>query len=60
MIRLLKQDRLKFTKYMALLLMVLTIPFISYGQTDEGPVIDKIVAKVDNYIILLSDVERYA
>jgi len=48
---------LKFTKYIALLLMVLTIPLISYGQTDEGPVIDKIVAKVDNYIILLSDVE---
>ena len=33
------------------------MPFISYGQGDEGPVIDKIVAKVDNYIILLSDVE---
>jgi peptidyl-prolyl cis-trans isomerase SurA len=57
MIRLLKQNRLKYTKYITLLLMVLSMPFISYGQTDEGPVIDKIIAKVDNYIILLSDVE---
>ena len=57
MIRLLKQNRLKFTKYIVLLLVVLSMPFISYGQGDEGPVIDKIVAKVDNYIILLSDVE---
>ena len=57
MIRLLKQNRLKFTKYIVLLLVVLSMPFISYGQGVEGPVIDKIVAKVDNYIILLSDVE---
>ena len=30
---------------------------MSQGQSDGGPVIDKIVAKVDNYIILLSDIE---
>ncbi|RLD20212.1 MAG: peptidylprolyl isomerase [Bacteroidetes bacterium] len=37
--------------------MVLSLPLMSYGQSEEGPVIDKIVAKVDNYIILLSDIE---
>ena len=33
------------------------MPLMSQGQSNEGPVIDKIVAKVDNYIILLSDIE---
>lgn len=37
--------------------MVLSLPLMSYGQSEERPVIDKIVAKVDNYIILLSDIE---
>jgi peptidyl-prolyl cis-trans isomerase SurA len=37
--------------------MVLSLPLMSYGQSKERPVIDKIVAKVDNYIILLSDIE---
>jgi peptidyl-prolyl cis-trans isomerase SurA len=37
--------------------MVLSLPLMSYGQSEEGPVIDKIVGKVDNYIILLSDIE---
>jgi len=57
MIRLLKLIHLKYTKNIILLLMVLSLPLMSYGQSEEGPVIDKIVAKVDNYIILLSDIE---
>ena len=57
MIRPLKQIHLKYTKYIATILMALSMPFISLGQAKDSPVIDKIVAKVDNYIILLSDVE---
>jgi peptidyl-prolyl cis-trans isomerase SurA len=57
MIRLLKQIHLKYINYLALMLLVVSMPNISFGQPTEGPVIDKIVAKVDNYIILLSDVE---
>jgi peptidyl-prolyl cis-trans isomerase SurA len=57
MIRLLKRIHLKFTKYFTLALVALSMSLISYGQAGEGPVIDKIVAKVDNYIILLSDIE---
>lgn len=37
--------------------MAVSLSLNSYGQADEGPVIDKIVAKVDNHIILLSDIE---
>ncbi len=57
MIRLLKVTHLKFIKYFALLSMVLITPEIGYTQPGEGVIIDKIIAKVDNYIILLSDVE---
>jgi len=37
--------------------MVTMLPLAGHSQSTEGPIIDKIIAKVDNYIILLSDVE---
>ena len=57
MIKLLKQMHLKPIKIFILLLMIVGSPLIGYSQESEGPTIDKIIAKVDNYIILLSDIE---
>ncbi len=48
---------LKYIKPILFLTVALTLPRLGQGQQSEGPVIDKIVAKVDNYIILLSDIE---
>ena len=55
MIRLFKQMHLKFTKAIFLLVLV-TWSNLNMAQS-QGPLIDKIAAKVDNYIVLLSDVE---
>ena len=44
-------------KQFALVCILLSVPLFSHGQSMDKPVIDKIVAKVDNHIILLSDVE---
>ena len=38
-----------------LVLALIAIPFISFGQTSTN--VDKIVAKIDNYYILKSEVE---
>jgi peptidyl-prolyl cis-trans isomerase SurA len=48
---------LRSIKHISLLILILGMPLFSAGQPGEGPIIDKIVAKVDNYIVLLSDVE---
>ena len=37
--------------------MIAVNPFAGFSQESEGLTIDKIIAKVDNYIVLLSDVE---
>ena len=55
MIRLFKQMHLKFIKGILLLAMVAWSNLLM--AQNQGPLIDKIAAKVDNYIILLSDVE---
>lgn len=57
MIRLLKRMHLRSIKILALILMIAGNPFSGFSQESEGPTIDKIIAKVDNYIILLSDIE---
>ncbi|MEN8249034.1 MAG: peptidylprolyl isomerase [Bacteroidota bacterium] len=55
---LLRQMRSKYIKYSINLVFILLLPYIVNAQpTGGGPVIDKIVAKVDNYIILKSDIE---
>ena len=56
MIRLFKQTHLRFTKVISLMLLVVASN-LSLAQSPGGPLIDKIAAKVDNYIVLLSDVE---
>jgi len=48
---------LKFTNYIIVIGLGLLLPIFSFGQSKDEPVIDKIVAKVDNYIILKSDIE---
>jgi peptidyl-prolyl cis-trans isomerase SurA len=48
---------LRSIKILALILMIAGNPFSGFSQESEGPTIDKIIAKVDNYIILLSDIE---
>ena len=55
MIRLFKQMHSKFTKSILLIILV-ALSNVALAQ-NEGPLIDKIAAKVDNYIVLLSDVE---
>lgn len=58
MIRLLKPMRLKYIKKTISTLIIVMLPFLVAAQPSGGePVIDKIVAKVDNYIILKSDIE---
>ena len=37
---------------------ILIIAYAGYAQTPQGPLVDKIIAKVDNYIVLKSDLER--
>lgn len=49
-----RQTRLKFT----VISLGLLWSGFSFGQSSDGLVIDKIAAKVDNYIILKSDVEK--
>ena len=45
------------TKSLFILIVGLVIPLTSQGQESYGEVIDKIVAKVDDYVILKSNVE---
>ena len=54
MTKLYRQMRLKFI----LISLFVGFSLIVKGQTDEGVVIDKIIAKVDDYIILKSELER--
>ena len=55
MIRLFKQMH---SKYIKVLLLLVLISIGNQVQAQEtGPLIDKIAAKVDNHIILLSDIE---
>lgn len=55
MTRPIKQMHLKYIKRIALLIMIVfSLPTIAQPQ---GSLIDKIAAKVDNHIILLSDIE---
>ena len=42
----------------AVLAFLLILPFASRAQEDNGFVVDEIVAKVDNYIVLKSEVDR--
>lgn len=51
-----KQKRINFLKYTVISLFSL-LPFFGMAQT-EGVVVDKIIAKVDDYIILKSDLEK--
>ena len=55
MIRLFRQMHSKYIKLL-LLLMLFSIGNRAHAQ-EAGPLIDKIAAKVDNHIILLSDIE---
>jgi peptidyl-prolyl cis-trans isomerase SurA len=55
MIRLFKQKHLRFTKGIFLIIMIAWSNILL--AQNQGPLIDKIAAKVDNYIVLLSDVE---
>ncbi len=38
--------------------LIILLPFWSSGQEPKGQVIDKIIAKVDNYIVLKSELEK--
>lgn len=51
-----KQKQTIFLKYIAISLLVLS-PFLGAGQSN-GVVVDKIIAKVDDFIILKSDLEK--
>lgn len=51
-----KQKRTNFLKFTVISLLV-WLPFFCFSQT-EGVVVDKIIAKVDNYIVLKSDLEK--
>ena len=44
-------------KLLGVLALVACLSSVAYGQ-DKGVVIDKIIARVDNYVVLLSDVEK--
>lgn len=57
MIRRLNLVHLKFIKSIILFIVVSALPLAGHGQESQDPIIDKIVSKVDNYIILLSDIE---
>ncbi len=50
------QSKTSYLKYIVKGLCLL-IPFLGVGQTN-GVVIDKIIAKVDNYIVMQSDLEK--
>lgn len=50
-----KQKRTNFLKFIAISLLALS-PLL--GQAQEEVMIDKIIAKVDNYIVLRSDLEK--
>lgn len=52
-----KQNRQMRLKFIAISI-ALTLGFTSFSQEDDGIVIDKIIAKVDDYIILKSELER--
>lgn len=52
-----KQYRQMRLKSIAISL-ALCVAFVAKGQSDEGVVIDKIISKVDDYIILKSELER--
>jgi len=57
MIRRLKLVHLKSIKAILLLTVVSVLPLTGHSQQSQDPVIDKIICKVDNNIILLSDIE---
>lgn len=52
-----KQNKINFLKYIVLSLLGI-LPFFGMSQNSEGVVVDKIIAKVDDYIVLKSDLER--
>src|SRR3989337_3445993 len=45
-------------KYLVLILVSAMVINQTYGQENEGFVVDKIIAKVDNYIVIKSELER--
>jgi peptidyl-prolyl cis-trans isomerase SurA len=49
--------KLKGTMRLKFLIVSLLLSLVSIGQGQEGVVIDKIIAKVDDYIVLKSDLE---
>jgi len=45
------------SNYLGLVLLML-LPYLASGQNPKGQVLDKIVAKIDNYIVLKSELEK--
>ncbi|MDE0471977.1 MAG: peptidylprolyl isomerase [Ekhidna sp.] len=52
-----RQNRMKHLKYLIISLFI-TLLITGHAQESQGIVIDKIIAKVDDYIILKSELER--
>ena len=48
---------LKFINYLVIIFILVAAPIFKGAAQDQNPLIDKIVGKVDNHIILLSDIE---
>ncbi len=56
--RLSKMSHLRFMNKIIITLLLLASTVVSHAQYDKGVVIDKIIAKVDDYIVLKSELEQ--